>query len=129
LEMASPRRLPTRRSSMSERCTMKHVVEKFITTTNASDIDGALSLFAPTAVIVDVSVGGEFVGREGVRAYLDRFFVGYKTLSRLLSIENIDDQTAVARIDFTGDFGHEVGSLKMAINLDGLIQRINADLE
>ena len=107
---------------------MKHVVEKFITTTNASDIDGALSLFAPTAVIDDVSVGDEFVGSDGVRAYLEQFFVGYKTSSRLLSFENIDDLTAVARIDFTGDFGHEVGTLKMAMNPDGLIQRIDADL-
>jgi hypothetical protein len=35
--------------------------------TNAFDIGGALSLFAPEAVIGDVSVGDAFVGSVGVR--------------------------------------------------------------
>nr|WP_245305756.1 hypothetical protein [Rhizobium leguminosarum] len=36
---------------------------------------------------------------------------------------------AIIRLDFTGDFGHEVGTLKIAANAGGLIQRIDADLE
>jgi hypothetical protein len=108
---------------------MQNLVENFIKTTNAFDIDGALSLFASEAVIDDVSVGDAFEGREGVRRYLDRFFVGYNTRSRLLSIENLDDFNAMVRLDFSGDFGHEVGVLKIAVGLDGLIERIDADLE
>jgi hypothetical protein len=108
---------------------MQNLVENFIKTTNASDIDGTLSLFALEAVIDDVSVGDAFEGREGVRCYLERFFVGYNTRSRLLSIDNLDDFNASVRLDFTGDFGHEIGVLKIAVGPDGLIERIDADLE
>lgn len=66
---------------------MQKTVESFIRTTNAFDVDGALSLFSSDAVIDDVSVGDAFVGRDGVRDYLERFFVGYHTKSELLSLE------------------------------------------
>jgi hypothetical protein len=108
---------------------MQKLVENFIRTTNAFDVDGALSLFAEEAIIDDVSVGDAFVGIEGVRRYIERFFVGYKTCSELLSMENLDDFNVVVRLDFTGDFGHEIGTLKIAANPAGLIERIDADLE
>ncbi|PCE22183.1 hypothetical protein BWP39_21145 [Paraburkholderia acidicola] len=108
---------------------MKKLVETFIQTTNAFDVDGALALFASDAVIDDVSVGDAFVGTEGIRLYLEQFFVGYKTASKLLSLEQPDKFNAVARLDFTGNFGHEIGTLKIAINAAGLIERIDADLE
>jgi hypothetical protein len=108
---------------------MKKLVDKFIRTANAFDIDGALALFEADAVIEDVSVGEAFVGTEGIRRYLERFFVGYKTASKLLSLELPDDSTAIARVDFTGDFGHEIGSLKIRAYAGGLIARIDADLE
>ncbi|MEQ5843021.1 nuclear transport factor 2 family protein [Paraburkholderia acidicola] len=108
---------------------MKKLVETFIQTTNAFDVDGALVLFTSDAVIEDVSVGDAFVGTEGIRLYLEQFFVGYKTASKLLSLEQLDNFNAVARLDFTGNFGHEIGTLKIAINAAGLIERIDADLE
>ncbi|NTF40027.1 nuclear transport factor 2 family protein [Agrobacterium rubi] len=108
---------------------MQKLIENFIRATNAFDVDGALSLFAVDAVIDDVSVGDAFVGTEGVRRYLERFFVGYNTHSELLSLESPDEFNAVVRLDFTGDFGHEIGTLKIAANSAGLIQRIEADLE
>ena len=108
---------------------MQKLVENFIRTTNAFDVDGALSLFAVDAVIDDVSVGDAFVGTEGVRRYLERYFVGYKTHSELLSLESPDEFNAVVRLDFTGDFGHEIGILKIALDAKGLIARIDADLE
>ncbi len=87
------------------------------------------ALFAADAVIDDVSVGDAFVGSKGVRDYLERFFVGYNTSSRLLTLDLLDEFHALVRLDFTGDFGHEVGVLKVAINLDGRIERIDADLQ
>ncbi|WP_051777431.1 nuclear transport factor 2 family protein [Pseudorhizobium pelagicum] len=108
---------------------MQTLVENFIRTANAFDIEGTLSLFASDAVIDDVSVGDAFVGRDSVRLYLERFFVGYNTASRLLSLEQLDDSNAVVRLDFTGDFGHEVGILKIATNSEGLIVQVDADLE
>ncbi len=108
---------------------MQKVVESFIRTANAFDVDGALSLFSSDAVIDDVSVGDAFVGRDGVRDYLERFFVGYHTKSELLSLERLDEFNATIRLDFTGDFGHEIGVLKIVVNADGQIQRLDADLE
>ena len=108
---------------------MRQLVEDFIRKANAFDVDGAVSLFAADAVIDDVSVGDAFVGTEGVRLYLERFFVGYKTSSTLLSLEQSDASNAAVRLDFTGDFGHEIGLLTIAVDRDGLIERIDADLE
>ena len=108
---------------------MQKLVESFIATANAFDVEGALSLFAPDAVIDDVSVGEAFVGCDGVRQYLERFFVGYNTSSKLLSMKELDTFHSSVRLDFTGDFGHEIGILKIAINAAGLIERIDADLE
>ncbi len=108
---------------------MQKIVESFIRAANAFDVDAALSLFGSDAVIDDVSVGDAFIGRDGVRDYLERFFVGYHTKSELLSLERLDDFNAAIRLDFTGDFGHEIGALKITVNADGLIERIDADLE
>lgn len=108
---------------------MQKIVESFIATANAFDVEGTLSLFAPDAVVDDVSIGDAFVGRTGVRVYFERFFVGFNTASRLLSIETLDAFNADVRLDFTGDFGREIGILKIATGSDGLIEHIDADLE
>lgn len=88
-----------------------------------------MALFKSDAVIEDVSVGNAFVGTDGIRLYLEQFFVGYKTASKLLSMKQLDDFAALVCVDFTCDFGHEIGSLRIKISPDGLIERIEADLE
>jgi hypothetical protein len=114
---------------MPEERPVKKLVNKFIRLANAFDIEGTLALFTPDAVIDDVSVGSAFIGTEGIRRYLEQFFVGYKTASKLLSLEQAHDLVALVRLDFTGTFGHEIGSLKIQANAAGLIERIDADLE
>jgi hypothetical protein len=104
-------------------------MQDLIRALNVFDVQGALSLFTPGAVIDDASVGDEFVGAEGIQRYFERFFVGYKTASRILSIDSTGVRSAVVRLDFTGDFGHEVGILKIELGARGLIKRIDADLE
>jgi hypothetical protein len=108
---------------------MQKLVDTFIQTANAFDVEKLLALFACDAVIDDVSVGDAFVGTQGIRLYLEQFFVSYKTASKLLSLEQLDNFNAVARLDFTGDFGHEIGTLKITISSDGFIKRIDANLE
>ncbi len=108
---------------------MNKLIERFIDATNKSDVKATLALFAPDAVIDDVSVGDKFTDTDGVRRYLDQFFVGYHTSTKLLSIEMKGNHRAIARVDFTGDFGHEIGLLDVSINQNGLIQEIAADLE
>ena len=85
-------------------------------------------MFASDAVIDDVSIGGKFAGTTGVRNYLEQFFVGYNTASRIVSIDVKGDHRAVVHLDFTGDFGHETGFIDLTINDDRLFTAAAADL-
>ena len=109
--------------------TLRAKADALITATNAFDADTAVTLFTPDAVIDDPSTGHRFDGHAGIRDYIDRYFAGYHTITRFLSIENISATRARVRVDFTGDFGHEIGLLDISVNADGLITRIDADLE
>lgn len=108
---------------------MEQFVDTLLRTLNARDVDGAVALFAPGAVIDDVSVGDAFVGTDGIRQYLDQFFVGYRTTSKRLALTQLDDVTVIVRVDFIGDFGHEIGSLRIRRGAGGLIEHIAASLE
>jgi len=108
---------------------MNKIMKQFIKATNAFDVDVALKLFADDAVIDDVSVGEKFKNSKGVRTYLEKFFVGYHTVTRLESLEILDDRHAKAQVDFTGNFGHETGVLSVTINTSGLIIAIDAYLD
>jgi len=105
------------------------VINQLIAATNAFDIDAALALFSPDAVIHDVSVGEQFIGHAGIGDYLKRYFVDYHTQTRFMSGEfKVQDQAQV-RVDFKGDFGHEIGLLSFSFHTSGRILRIDADLE
>ncbi|WP_246754706.1 MULTISPECIES: nuclear transport factor 2 family protein [Rhizobium] len=114
---------------MASETTMRAQVNALISATNAFDVEAALALFTPRAVIDDPSTGERFDHHAGIRDYVERFFVGYHTVTRLLSVEVLGENRARARVDFTGDFGHEIGRLDIAFNPEGLIVRIDADLE
>ena len=105
------------------------VVNKLIAATNAFDIDAALALFSPDAVVHDVSVGGQFAEHDGITNYLKRYFVDYHTQTRFLSAEFKEQDQAQVRVDFKGDFGHEIGLLSISFHTSGRIVRIDADLE
>jgi ketosteroid isomerase-like protein len=109
--------------------TLRTVADALIAATNAFDVDTVLALFAPDAVIDDPSTGHRFEGHAGIRDYVERYFIGYHTVTRFLSIEITGETRARLRVDFTGDFGHEIGLLDISVNADGLITRIEADLE
>ncbi|WP_292116981.1 nuclear transport factor 2 family protein [Mesorhizobium sp.] len=109
--------------------TLRTMADALIAATNAFDTDTAVTLFTPDTVIDDPSTGHRFDGHAGVRDYIERYFVGYHTVTRFLSIENISEVRARVRVDFTGDFGHEIGLLDISVNADGLITHIDADLE
>ncbi|MBX4892980.1 nuclear transport factor 2 family protein [Rhizobium bangladeshense] len=108
---------------------LRTVVDALIATTNAFDVNTALALFTPDAVIDDPSTGHCFEGHAGIRDYVERYFIGYHTVTRCLSIETINETQGRVRVDFTGDFGHEIGLLDITVNDDGLITRIDAALE
>ncbi|MES2516023.1 MAG: nuclear transport factor 2 family protein [Bacteroidota bacterium] len=105
------------------------IIQQFMDAANAFDVKLALTLFTKDAIIDDVSVGQKFKNTAGVRNYLEKFFVGYNTVTKLESLKLISKTQAVAQVDFTGDFGHETGGLNFTINADGLIVNIEAHLD
>jgi len=112
-----------------KKASIEKIISQFIHALNEFDVHTALALFADDAVIDDVSVGEKFKNTMGVRQYLEQFFVNYKTETRLESLEIHNDLHATARVDFTGDFGHETGALEVTLNQNGLIIAINAYLD
>ncbi|UCV01355.1 nuclear transport factor 2 family protein [Acidovorax radicis] len=100
-----------------------------IAATNAFDVKHALSLFAHDAVIDDPSTGHRFDGHDGIRNYIEQYFIGYHTVTRFLSMKRLGYNRACVRVDFTGDFGHEIGKLEITVNAKGLIAQVDADLE
>ena len=108
---------------------LRRVADALIAATNAFAVERVLGLFAHDAVIDDPSTGHRFDGHAGIRRYVERYFVGYQTVTRFLSMQRIGPQRARVRVDFTGDFGHEIGNLDISVDAQGLIARLNADLE
>jgi ketosteroid isomerase-like protein len=108
---------------------LRAAADAFIARTNAFDVAGVVAQFTLDAVIDDPSTGYRFEGHDGIRHYIAQFFVGYHTVTRFLSLEHMGADQARVRVDFTGDFGHEIGLLDISVNADGLIVRIDADLE
>jgi ketosteroid isomerase-like protein len=112
-----------------EKKTIEEAVRQFINAANEFDVETALQLFAENAIIDDESVGDKFQNATGVRKYLETFFVGYKTVTKLESLEVINPNYAKAKVDFKGNFGHETGGLNITLNQDGLIEVIDAYLD
>ena len=108
---------------------LRQVVDALIAATNALAVERVLGLFAHDAVIDDPSTGHRFDGHAGIRRYVEQYFVGYQTVTRFLSMQRIGPQRARVRVDFTGDFGHEIGNLDITVDALGLIARLDADLE
>jgi len=108
---------------------IRKMADALIAATNAFDVERALSLFARDAIIDDPSTGHRFDGHEGIRNYIEQYFVAYHTMTQLLSMKRLGPHRAGVRVDFTGDFGHEIGRLEITMNAKGLIARIDANLE
>lgn len=108
---------------------LRNVAEALIAATNAGDADTVVALFTPDAMIDDPSTGHRFDGYAGIRSYVDQYFVGYHTVTRLLAIDTLPDGRARVRVDFAGDFGNEIGRLDLTVDDDHRITRIDADLE
>ncbi|WOB49426.1 nuclear transport factor 2 family protein [Xanthomonas hydrangeae] len=108
---------------------LQATLDAFIQAANDFDIEAALALFAPSAVIDDPSTGHTFTHHAGVRDYLERYFVGYRTVTRLLSVADLGKRRICVRVDFAGDFGHEIGLLDVVADVRGRISRIDAELE
>lgn len=108
---------------------LEQIAQQFIAAANRFDTQAILDLFTTHAVIDDVSVGDKFEHTEGIKNYFVTFFIGYHTSARLLSLDFTGPDKVLAKVDFTGDFGHETGGLDIRVNEAGLIEHIEAYLD
>ena len=114
---------------INNKAQLEQIAQKFIDAANRFDTQAILTLFAADAVIEDVSVGEKFENQPGIEKYIVTFFIGYHTKTELLSYEHTETGKLLAKVNFTGDFGHETGWLGIRFNDAGLIKHIDADLD
>jgi len=79
-------------------------IQQFITISNNYDTENYLKLWHTTAVLDDPSVGRVFKGHAGIRKYFEDYFIGYRTQTRLIELDIIDDNEANIEVEFTGEF-------------------------
>lgn len=76
---------------------------EWIAATNSHETDKYLAHFTEDAILDDPSVGERFEGHEGIADYYTRYFIGYDTTTRVLSVTPQGDFVHVV-VDFTGTF-------------------------
>ncbi|WP_426802429.1 nuclear transport factor 2 family protein [Xanthomonas campestris] len=125
----STKQATTQRTRAAADTALRAVADAFIAATNTFHTEEAVALFASNGVIDDPSTGHVFTGHDGIRNYIQRYFVGYNTISTIVTARHETARRIRLRVDFTGDFGHEIGLLVVTVNDEGLVMRIDAALE
>lgn len=95
------------------------IISEWVAATNTHDTERYLAHFTEDAILDDPSVGERFEGHEGVADYFTRYFIGYNTITRVLSVTPQVDSVHVV-VDFTGDFpgGQTEGVFDLAFTGD-----------
>jgi len=105
-------------------------VNELLAAGNAYDTTGYLKKWHKNAVLSDPSVGQVFKGHSGIQKYFEDYFIGYKTQTRLIKLEIINDETAHIEVEFTGEFPEaKIGGLFDFTFKDGKIASARADLK
>ncbi|WP_309133422.1 nuclear transport factor 2 family protein [Cellulomonas sp.] len=107
--MTTPTRIPP-----SE---LPAVLRGYLTAHEARDVDAALRVFTPTAVVVDD--GTTYRGREEIRRFLSRAGAGYRYTTELVAAQRVDDTHWVATNRLEGDFPGGVVELGYRFALEG----------
>ena len=78
-------------------------VNNWIAVGNSYDLKKYLGFFEEDVIFDDPSVGRVFNGHAGVTEYFNSYFIGYKTQTELVKLEQTAG-TAHLEVLFTGDF-------------------------
>ncbi|TAJ51990.1 MAG: nuclear transport factor 2 family protein [Chitinophagaceae bacterium] len=104
-------------------------IQDWLAAGNAYDIDLYLKQYHKDAVLDDPSVGRSFVGHKGIRKYFEDYFIGYKTQTRLVTLEIISKAKAHIEVEFTGAFPEgKIGGRFDFTFKEGKILSVKADL-
>jgi ketosteroid isomerase-like protein len=101
---------------------IKTFVQDFLAASNAYDTKRYLDMWQKDAVFEDKYINQVFKGQEGVKKYFDKYFVKYKTQTRLIKLNVINDHQAHIEVQFTSynqrgtfDFVFKDGKIASAI--------------
>ncbi|TFV66947.1 UNVERIFIED_ORG: nuclear transport factor 2 family protein [Bacillus sp. AZ43] len=92
-------------------------VRGFLTAHVARDVDAALAVFTPTAVVTDE--GETFRGTDEIRRFLLHSGAEFTYTTELIGAERVDDTHWVAVNRLEGDFPGGVAELAYRFSLDG----------
>jgi ketosteroid isomerase-like protein len=101
---------------------VKTFIQEFIAAGNAYDTKRYLDMWQKDAVLEDKSIKQVYKGQEGVKKYFEKYFVKYKTQTRLIKLNVINDHQANIDVQFTSynqtgtfDFIFKDGKIASAI--------------
>jgi len=101
---------------------IKIFVQEFIAAINAYDTKKYLDLWQEDAVLEDKSIKQLYKSQEGVKKYFEKYFVGYKTQTRLIKLSIVNEQQAHVEVQFTSynqpgtfDFVFKEGKIASAV--------------
>lgn len=73
---------------------IKTFIQEWLARSNAYDTVNYLKKYHKNAELNDPSVGRVFKGHSGIRKYFEDYFIGYKTQTRLVKLDIIDNDSA-----------------------------------
>lgn len=107
----------------------KAFITEFLAVSNAYDVGKYLDKWHKNATLYDPSVGQVFKRHLGIKKYFENYFIGYKTQTRLVKLNIINDNEVHIEVEFTGDFPEgKIGGILEFIFEDGKIVKAKADL-
>lgn len=108
---------------------IEKIIEEWIAVGNSYDTEKYLAFYTDKAILDDPSVGRKFSGKNGIRAYFESYFIGYKTQTKKVDLVIINENQAHLEVEFTGDFPEcKVGGTFDLTFKEGKIEFVSADL-
>jgi len=108
---------------------IKLFIEDWLAVSNAYDTEKYLDKWHKNAILDDPSVGQVFKGHSGIKNYFESYFIGYRTQTRLVTLDTISDNEAHIEVEFTGEFPEgKIGGMFDFTFKDGKIAKAKADL-
>lgn len=104
-------------------------IKDWIASGNSFNTKEYLNFYQSDAILDDPSVGRKFIGHKGIKEYFDSYFIGYRTQTKLVELDVIDNESAQLEVEFTGEFpeGKIGGTFDFKFK-DGKISYVRADL-
>jgi hypothetical protein len=108
---------------------LEEIIQDWISVSNSYNTEKYLTFYTNNAVLDDVSVGKKFIGKAGLKEYFERYFIGYKTQTKVVNLVKETVNKASLEVEFMGDFpeGTVRGSFDLIFK-EGKIAFLAADL-